>query len=114
DRQAGSEAEPAAETVGEVPGVDRGRPGVRAAKPGGDGSVVHAAGGAVRARQRAADEQPAVLGVGSDLQGPDDDSGGDRPIGASQRDRGAECVELPGRASEESQATPTTGPEEGS
>ena len=31
----------------------------------------------------------------SDLQGPDDDGGGDRPAGASQRDRGAERAELP-------------------
>ena len=45
-------------------GVDPGRPGLRAAEPGGDGGAVHAAGGAVRAGQRAADEQPAVLAVG--------------------------------------------------
>ena len=54
-----------------------------------------AAGGAVRARQRDADEQPAVLGMGGDLQGPDDDGGGDRPLGAPQRDPGVERAELP-------------------
>ena len=44
--------------------------------------------------QRAADEQPAVLEVGDDLQGRDDDGGGDRPAGASQRDLGVEPVQL--------------------
>jgi hypothetical protein len=47
DRQAGSEIEPGAEATGGLPGVDRGRPGLRAAEPGGDGGAVHAAGGAV-------------------------------------------------------------------
>ena len=41
-------------------------------------------GGALRAWQRAGDEQPGVLAVGTDLQGSDDDSGGDRPVGASR------------------------------
>jgi hypothetical protein len=49
--------------------------GYGATKPGGDGSAVHAVGGAVRAGQRDADEQPAVLAVGADLQEPDDDGG---------------------------------------
>jgi len=79
------------------------RPGLRAAEPGGDGGAVHAAGGALRAGQRAGDEQPGLLGLGADLQGPDDDGGGDRPAGASQRDRGVERGELPGRGGEESQ-----------
>src|SRR6516162_6438396 len=76
------------------------RPGLCAAEPGGDGGAVHAAGGALRAGQRAGDEQPAVLGLGADLQGPDDDGGGDRPAGASQRDRGAERAQLPCRVGE--------------
>jgi hypothetical protein len=76
------------------------RPGLRAAEPGGDGGAVHAAGGAVRAGQRVGDEQPGVLAVGADLQGPDDDGGGDRPAGASQRHRGVERVELSGRVGE--------------
>lgn len=73
------------------------RPGLRATEPGGDGGAVHAAGGALRAWQRAGDEQPGVLTVGADLQGPDDDCGGNRSAGASQRDRGAERAELPSR-----------------
>jgi transposase len=78
---AGGEARPDAEGVleasGGVGGVGDRRPGVCAAEPGGDGGAVHAVGGAVRARQRAADEQPAVLEMGTDLQGRDDGSGGD-------------------------------------
>jgi len=76
------------------------RLGVRAAEPGGDGGVVHLAGGALRAWQRLGDEQPGVLAVGADLQGSDDNSGGNRPARAPQRDRGAERAELPGRGSE--------------
>jgi hypothetical protein len=76
------------------------RPGVRAAEPRGDGSAVHAAGGALRTGKCAADEQPGVFAVGADLQGPDDDRGGDRPAGPPQRDRGAECAELPGGVGE--------------
>src|SRR5262245_29109301 len=64
---------------GGLGGTDPGRPGLCPAEPGGDGGAVHAAGGAVRARERVADEQPAVLGLGSDLQGSDDDGGGHRP-----------------------------------
>lgn len=73
------------------------RPGLRATEPRGDGGVVHAAGGALRAGQRLGDKQPGLFAVGTDLQGPDDHGGGDRSAGAPQRDRGAECVELPGR-----------------
>jgi len=72
------------------------RPGLRPAEPGGDGSPVHAAGGTLRAGQRAGDKQPGVFAVGTDLQGSDDDGSGDRPAGPSQRDRGDERGELPG------------------
>ena len=100
--EARSETEPGAETaVASRRAVHR-RPGLRAAKPGGDGSVVHAAGGSLRAWQRLADEQPAVLEMGIDLQGCDDDGGSDRPAGASQRDPGVEHAELsPGGGQEE-------------
>src|SRR5579859_3480927 len=81
-----------------------GRPGLCATKPGGDGGAVHAAGGALRAWQRTADEQPAVLGLGSDLQGSDDDGGGDRSAGPPQRDHRTEPAELPRGASQEGQA----------
>jgi transposase len=79
------------------------RPGLRATEPGGDGSVVHAAGGTIRAGQRAGDKQPDLFAVGTDLQGPDDDRGGDRPNGAPQCDRGTERAQLPSRGGQESQ-----------
>ena len=82
------------------------RPGLRAAGPGRDGSLVHAAGGPLRARQCAGDEQPGLLAMGTDLQGSHDDSGGDRPAGAPQRDPGTERAELPSGSGQESQAEP--------
>jgi hypothetical protein len=94
--EAGLHAQRPAQTPGPVGSVDIGRPGLCTAEPGGDGSVVHAVGGALRARQCAADEQPAVLEVGADLQGSDDDSGGGGPVGAPQRDRGVEHPKLSG------------------
>lgn len=80
------------------------RPGLRAAGPGRDGGLVHTAGGALRARQCAGDEQPGLLAVGTDIQGPHDDSGGHRPAGAPQRDPGTERAELPSGSGQESQA----------
>ncbi len=101
---AGGQARPDAEGVPEAPGGLGGaghrRPRLCAAEPGGDGGAVHAVGGTVRAGQRAGDEQPAVLEVGADLQGSDDGGRGDRPAGASQRDRGTEPAELPGGGGE--------------
>jgi len=93
--EARPETEPGAEALGELRGFTDRRPGLRAAGPRGDGGLVHAAGRSLRAGQCVADEQPAVLEVGGDLQGPDDDCGRDRPPGSSQRDRGVEPVELP-------------------
>jgi hypothetical protein len=81
------------------------RPGLRAAEPGGDGSLVHAVGGALRARQCAGDEQPGLLAVGTDLQRPHDDGGGHRPAGAPQRDPGTERAQLPSGSGQESQGT---------
>lgn len=52
------------------------RPGLCATEPRGDGSLVHTVGRALRARQRLADQQSAVLEVGEHLQGSDDDGGG--------------------------------------
>ena len=74
--------------------ADSRRPGLRAAQPGGDGGAVRTAGRTLRAGQCAADEQPAVLAVGADLQGCDDHGRGDRPAGTSLRDLGAERAEL--------------------
>ena len=83
---------------------DHRRLGLCAAESRRDGGAVHVVGGAIRAGQRAADEQPGVFQVGPDLQGCDDDSGSDRPLGASQRDHRAQRSELPrgeGEASRE-------------
>ena len=107
--EAGPEAAAAAQALGELRSAVRGRPGLRAAEPGGDGSAVHTAGPALRARKRAADEQLAVLGLGANLPGSDDDGGGHRPISTSQRDRGIEPAELPSGAGEERQGQGETG-----
>ena len=103
--QARPDAEDDAQTPEPVRGTFDRRPGLCAAEPGGDGSAVHALGGTLRTRQRLADEQPAVLEVGADFQGPDDDGGGHRPAGAPLRDRGTERAELPCRSGQESPAT---------
>ena len=71
------------------------RSGLRAAESRGDGGAVHPAGGTLRAGQCVGDEQPGVLAVGANLQRSDDDSRGDRPPGAPQRDPGDERPELP-------------------
>ena len=97
------EVEPRTEAAGGFRGDPDRRPGLRATEPRGDGSVVHAPGGPIRTGQRVADEQPAVLEMGGDLQGSDDDGGGHRPLGASQRDRGIELAQLPAGACQERQ-----------
>ena len=105
---AAGQARPDLESGAPTPGPIRGpldrRPGLCAAEPRGDGSAVHALGRALRARQCPGDEQPAVLEVGTDFQGSDDDGGGDRSAGASLRDRGAERAELPSGGGQESPA----------
>jgi hypothetical protein len=101
--ETGPDAQGAAEASGSMAGGADRRPGVRAAESGGDGGTVLAVGGALRAGQCAGDEQPGILAVGADLQGPDDDGSSDRPTGASQRHRGDERTELPGRGGEENQ-----------
>ncbi len=75
--------------------VDHRRPGLCATEPGGDGSAVHALGRALRTGQRDGDKQPGIFPVGTDLQGPHDDGGGNRPVSASLHHRGAERAELP-------------------
>jgi transposase len=93
--QARADAEIRAAASDELGRVDHRRSGLRAAEPGGDGGAVHLAGGALRAGQCHGDEQPGVLAMGADLQGPDDDGGGHRSAGASLHDRGAERSQLP-------------------
>jgi hypothetical protein len=101
--QARPEAEDGAETAGEVRGAFDRRPGLCAAEPRGDGGVVHAFGRPLRAWQRLADEQLAVLEVGEDLQGPDDDGSSHRPASAPQRDLGIEPAQLSFGAGQEDQ-----------
>ena len=52
-------------------------------------------GRTLRTRQRAADEQSCVLEMGTDIQGPDDHGGRDRPSRSPQRDPGNERGKLP-------------------
>jgi Mu transposase, C-terminal domain len=105
----GRQARPAlaggAQTSGPVGGVADRRSGLCATKPGGDGSAIHAAGRALRARQHLGDQQSAVLEMGTDLQGSDDGSGSDRPSGAPQCDRGNERAQLPDGESAQGQTT---------
>lgn len=109
--QAGLRVEGAVEALESVGGVDPGRPGLCTTKPRGDGGIVPAAGGAVRAGECAVDEQSAVLAVGADLQGSDDDRGGGGSLGASQHHRGAEHPQLPGGGGQAGQATRGVGGE---
>jgi hypothetical protein len=102
-RQARPEADQDAEETEQLRGVDHRRHRLCATESRGDGGAVHAVGGALRAWQRAADEQLAVLEVGADLQGSDDNGGGHRPAGAPQRDPGVEHPELSPGASQEGQ-----------
>lgn len=81
--------------------LDHRRPWLCATEPGGDGGAVHLVGRALRTRQRAVDEQPALLPVGDDLQRPVDHGGGHRPAGPSQRHFGVEHPELSPRTSQE-------------
>jgi hypothetical protein len=83
------------QTAGERGGSDYRRFGLCATESRGDGGAVHAAGGALRTRQRSLDQQPTVLAMGADLQGPDDHCCGHRPPGASQRHRRVEHSQLP-------------------
>ena len=91
----------------ELRGSDHRRSGLRSAESRGDGSPVHAAGGALRTRQRPADEQSRLQQMGSNLQGRDDDSGRHRSASPSQRDHRTERTELPSRDREDKEVTPT-------
>jgi hypothetical protein len=94
----------------EFRGLGDRRLGLCATESRRDGGSVHAAGGALRARQCPFDEQLGVQQMGSDLQRCDDHGGGDRPLGSPQRDHRDECAEFSRRRSPsgEFQATITT------
>ena len=101
DGQAGLASSEADQAVAELRGFDHRRPWLCATEPRRDGSIVHAVGGALRARKCVTDEQFGFQQVGSDLQGCDDDGSRDRPAGSSQRDYRAERTKLPSGNSEE-------------
>ena len=107
------ETPPGAEADVEMRGAIDRRHRLCAAESRGDGSPIHIAGGSVRTRHGDAHQQPAVLEVGDDLQRPDDDGGGDRSPGASQRDFGTEHCQLPtggGQAGETARGGMTSDP----
>lgn len=60
-----------------------------------DGSVVYLDCGSIRAHELADQQQPSILKMGADFQGPHDDSGSDRSPSTSQHDHRAECRQLP-------------------
>lgn len=101
DREAGLATSEVDQTAIELRRSDHRRLGLCATEPRRDGSVIHASCGALRAWECAADEQPSVQQMGSDLQGRDDDSSSDRPVGAPQRDHRAERAKLPRGNSQE-------------
>ncbi len=83
------------QTAGELRGSDHRRLGLCATESRGDGGAVHLIGRTLRTRQRSLDQQPPVLAMGADLQGPDDHRCGHRPPGASQRHHRIEHSQLP-------------------
>jgi hypothetical protein len=95
DRQTGSSFTENDQTDVTLRGPDDRRSGLCATEPRGNGSVVHTAGGALRAWQCVVDKQPGVQQMGPDLQGRDDDGGRDRSVSSPQRDHRDERAELP-------------------
>ena len=102
DRQTGLAITEADQEVIGLRGSDHRRLGLCAAEPRRNGSVIHVACRALRARERDADEQLTFQQVGADLQRCDDDGGGDRPTSSSQRDFGVERAQLPSGEGQES------------
>ena len=64
----------------QVRSSDHRRLGLRPAESRGDGSLVHAALGTIRTRQRTDQLESAVFQMGTNIQRPHDDGSGDRPI----------------------------------
>ncbi len=93
-RQTGPATGARHQEVPQVRSLDHRRLGVRAAESRGDGSVVHAAVGAIRTRQRAGEFESAIFKMGKDLQGSHDDRCGDRPADPSLRDHRAQHPQL--------------------
>lgn len=70
----------------QVRSLDHRRLGIRSTESRGDGGALHAAIGTLRTRQRAGEFEPALLQMGADLQGSDDNGGCDRSAGPSLSD----------------------------
>jgi len=112
DRQTRSATAENDQAAVELRGSDHRRSGLRSAESRGDGSPVHAAGGALRTRQRPADEQSCLQQMGPNLQGRDDHSGRHRSPSPPQRDHRAERNQLPSRNRENEEFTLTISSKE--
>jgi hypothetical protein len=91
----------------QVRGVDHRRLGVCSAEPRRDGGLIHPLVGTLRAGQCAVKQQPTVLEVGADLQGPDDDRCGDRSFDPPFSDHRVEYLQLSPRSGQAEQETQT-------
>jgi len=107
DRQTRSATTENDQAAVKLRGSDHRRSGLRSAESRGDGSTVHAAGGALRTRQRPADEQSCFQQMESNLQGRDDDSGRHRSPSPSQRDHRTQRTQLPSRNRENEEVSRT-------
>ena len=85
----------------EVRSLDHRRFGLRPAESRGDGGVVHTSLRTVRTRQCAAEFKPALLQMGADLQGSDDNRCGDRPVDSSLGHHRTQHPQLPTRRGQE-------------
>jgi len=85
----------------EVRGLDHRRPGLRPAESRGDGGLIHAPLGTVRARQCVSQLESTFFEMVTDLQGSHDDCGSDRPIDSSLGDHRTQHPQLPTRGGKE-------------
>jgi hypothetical protein len=74
--------------------VDHRRYRVRTTESRRDGSIVYIDCGSIRAHESADQQQPSILEMGADLQGPHDNGSSHRPIGSPQHDSRAEREQL--------------------
>jgi transposase len=89
----------------QVRSLDHRRLGLCPTESRGDGGVVHAAIGTLRTRQRAREFEPALLQMGADLQGSDDNRCGDRSTDSSLSDHRTQHLQLSTRGGEEEETT---------
>jgi len=93
--QAGLDTQGFVAASGELGRIAHRRSGLRATKPGGNGSAVHALGGALRVGQCDGDEQSGVFEMGPSVQRSNDDGGGHRSVGPPLHDLRTERAQLP-------------------